>query len=396
VITKKKSFLLDFKYPTKSLYWMVKKYDFIKGNTFFGNDIETATKRIVLAYCFKSDTHFTNSSGSNLAIDSYLIPKLNLNPYISLIISNSKVKKNFKSGSKGTINDIIISSNYMLTSEMLSLTVTDFIALYAQNVNRNTSGDGSSDYDLKIYQWDNSSLNLDYTKNIIDKSKFDIDGNEITQMQTYHFYNLLQTSNNFTNIPNNGLNVYTFSINPEEYQPSGILNLSKFYKSRLIFKYSKILIPKKYYTFDKVIFYDTVNSVNRIFVSSSGTDNYGNSYNYIQYSNTIETTIQRYLNYNIDTNNGKLYETNGNNTHDISLLIIDGLSSNTSNKMLFLNAGTTTITGQGSISSLGSDVLINSKLYNNTINTPFCELSVYAKNYNILEIENSDIKLTYE
>ena len=84
---------------------------------------------------------------------------------------------------------------------MLSLPITDFIDLYAESVTRNTTGEGSTDYDLHVNQFDNFSLNLDYTKNIIDKSKLDIDGNEITQNQTYHYYNYLQNNNNFSNIP---------------------------------------------------------------------------------------------------------------------------------------------------------------------------------------------------
>jgi hypothetical protein len=41
------------------------------------------------------------------------------------------------------------------------------------------------------------------------------------------YFNLVQPYQHHTNTPSNGINVYSFAINPEDHQPSGTLNLSR-------------------------------------------------------------------------------------------------------------------------------------------------------------------------
>jgi hypothetical protein len=64
-------------------------------------------------------------------------------------------------------------------------------------------------------------------KNIIDKATVLIDGHIRVNEYQGEFYSDLQNYIYHKNSSSTGLNMYSFSINPEDYQPSGSLNFSK-------------------------------------------------------------------------------------------------------------------------------------------------------------------------
>lgn len=41
------------------------------------------------------------------------------------------------------------------------------------------------------------------------------------------FFNILQPEMHHSNTPTDGINIYSFSLQPEEHQPTGVSNLSK-------------------------------------------------------------------------------------------------------------------------------------------------------------------------
>ena len=236
---------IDFTNPCKLLFWVFKKIDYISGNYYFGTDIENATKRFILAFCRKNTTNFLDADGVNLSVGSNLVPVDNLSSDVSVIIENATVNKLFKSGSDATIHDIKLSNDYLLTSEQISLTVDKFILKYASLATRNTTGEGSIDNDISIYQWDNFNLNIDYTDDILSFASLEIDGYERFIKQPYQFYNMCQSSESYKNMVN-GTYLYSFSLDPSNHQPSCILNFSKIKKSRLLIEYNSKFIDSYY------------------------------------------------------------------------------------------------------------------------------------------------------
>ena len=66
-------------------------------------------------------------------------------------------------------------------------------------------------------------------------SQINLNGVSLVSQPSYYF-NFLQPYNYFKNTPDMGINVYSFSLNPTETQPSGSCNLSRIPKTSINFK----------------------------------------------------------------------------------------------------------------------------------------------------------------
>jgi hypothetical protein len=65
-------------------------------------------------------------------------------------------------------------------------------------------------------------------KNPFDKCLLQLNGNDRFAERNGSYFNLVQPFQHHTNIPaNQGINVYSFALKPEEHQPSGTLNMSR-------------------------------------------------------------------------------------------------------------------------------------------------------------------------
>ncbi len=64
--------------------------------------------------------------------------------------------------------------------------------------------------------------------NHIDTAKLVLNGNDRFALRDGYYFNIIQPFQHHENVPKNaGINVYSFSLKPEEHQPSGSLNMSR-------------------------------------------------------------------------------------------------------------------------------------------------------------------------
>ena len=87
---------------------------------------------------------------------------------------------------------------------------------------------------LKHSEIDYSSLSANHKKinympcNPVKNCKLVLNGNDRFYQRSGKYFNLVQPYQHHTNVPSNaGINVYSFSLKPEEHQPSGTLNMSR-------------------------------------------------------------------------------------------------------------------------------------------------------------------------
>ena len=75
----------------------------------------------------------------------------------------------------------------------------------------------------------NYTTNIDKKrgKNIINYVQFLINGKDRITQRSSEYYSWIQNYQNFSNAANEGINIYSFSLKNEEYQPSGACNFSK-------------------------------------------------------------------------------------------------------------------------------------------------------------------------
>lgn len=84
------------------------------------------------------------------------------------------------------------------------------------------------------YPSENSSLRI-----ILMSSMLSLNGTQLIG-ENFMFYNYLQTWNYYNATPQHGLNLYSFSLKPTEFQPSGACNFSKITFFGMEFKYNPL------------------------------------------------------------------------------------------------------------------------------------------------------------
>jgi hypothetical protein len=97
-------------------------------------------------------------------------------------------------------------------------------------------------YDLGANGITEDNINLE-SKNIIDimnSSKLKFNGIDRFSIQNYNFFNGLQIYKYHTNSGLDGVYVYSFSLNPEDEQPSGTCNMSRLQKIEIIINLQNI------------------------------------------------------------------------------------------------------------------------------------------------------------
>jgi hypothetical protein len=69
--------------------------------------------------------------------------------------------------------------------------------------------------------------------------KIQINGHDRFSKRDGKYFNILQPYQHHTNVPSTGINLYSFSLYPEDHQPSGTCNFSNIDTSNLLFTLTK-------------------------------------------------------------------------------------------------------------------------------------------------------------
>ena len=86
----------------------------------------------------------------------------------------------------------------------------------------------------------NAADNNTIKDNLITTAKLQLNGNDRFAERDGKYFSLVQPYQHHNNIPvNQGINVYSFALKPEEHQPSGTLNMSRIDTAQLQVKSSK-------------------------------------------------------------------------------------------------------------------------------------------------------------
>jgi hypothetical protein len=83
-------------------------------------------------------------------------------------------------------------------------------------------------------------------KEILKNAKFMLNGNERIEAKDASYFNLIQPYQHHTVVPKSGIYVYSFSMYPEQFQPSGSCNMSRINKIELITEISDIRRDQDY------------------------------------------------------------------------------------------------------------------------------------------------------
>ena len=217
-------FRLNFNHPCKALYWGLKLGRYTTGKSFLAfNPFNTeaarieATKRWVLAVAEYDSVDPTKlkltsnrlalASGTGLPSGSSAI-FTRINP-VALT-------------SEADVDNITILGS-PLSVEEFSKPCADLFGSFT----RPTTGDGAASRDVRVCQWDNYGIYLDRTGNPLQKALLQLNGHDRFTERDGAYFNYVKPYQHHSNTPADGVNMYSFALNPEEHQPSGTCNMSR-------------------------------------------------------------------------------------------------------------------------------------------------------------------------
>jgi len=202
----------------------------------FGDDISQAIPMVAMQYSeveirikFKEFDKLWVSSDGNAPVGNYKITECQLST--EFVYLDSKERKTFAQSSHEYLIKQVQNSinNNILSNEEIKRFNLNFnhpvleLIFFVQNKNVKVKSNNKGN------DWLNFSKTLQTPfKDPIKSAKIILNGQDRTPELTskeLRFYNVIEKH---TSIPNNFIYVYSFSLNPEDYQPSGSCNFSRF------------------------------------------------------------------------------------------------------------------------------------------------------------------------
>jgi len=236
-----KRYRLDYNHPVKELFWALKQGNYISGKSFvYYSDnkwcVEDAAKTILKKSISLGNNPEDLVGGKWIGIDPKEISTVD-----NLNIRNNYNQKVYVNPNSLTIGDygitnkisanIIINKNGKIICEDIETTITIRDLSFPVEMMNDTRFNPK---DPIVYQFNNYGLLIDGTINPVRTALLQLNGNDRFDAREGAYFNYVQPEYHHSNTPADGINVYSFSLFPEEYQPSGSANFSRIEKSDLI------------------------------------------------------------------------------------------------------------------------------------------------------------------
>jgi len=234
-------FRLNFNHPCKALYWTLQLGRYSSGKQFLAYDAKNI-----------DNTRLIATKRAVLALAAYKNGKLSLTSNISSDIAG--VLTPADSGNQGfkdffaRVNPIAITNepdmdNITILGDLLTLeeisSPTNSLRLYTTDAHDSTKtvmfssgsrtdvGDGAASKDVILRQRDNYGVYLNKSGNPVARVLLQLNGHDRFSERDGNYFNYVQPYQHHSNTPADGLNMYSFALNPEEHQPSGTCNMSR-------------------------------------------------------------------------------------------------------------------------------------------------------------------------
>lgn len=131
--------------------------------------------------------------------------------------------------------------------------------------------------DVAVVDMHNHALNIDHTGNPVSSALLQLNGQDRFSVQPGSYFNYVQPWECHSSTPSDGVNVYSFGLNPEDHQPSGTCNMSRIDNAQLNLNFGNsdpagaALFQAEYLTADsKIAIYATNYNVLRVMSGMGG------------------------------------------------------------------------------------------------------------------------------
>lgn len=216
------SYRLNFNHPSKCLIFAPKLGKFTNGSSYvdwaWDGDWEAAKDRVAKrVWLAKNAALSASGSDLNEVLGGDDVVDSNSNVLVSAQLVFSGTTPNTIQES---LNNVVLLKNN-LTPAYLSYTVSEWKASGAPLAS-NTTLSGFVVRDYTLY-----STNADGTGNPVSKALLQLNGQDRFQERDGNYFNYVQPHQHWERTPADGVNSYSFALNPMEHQPSGSCNFSR-------------------------------------------------------------------------------------------------------------------------------------------------------------------------
>ena len=242
-------FRLNLNHPCKLLAWVNKLGRYIAGNSFLAyhpTDLDAtrlvATKRFILKNATVASGYATvDSYGRVTPADASMATVFATVNAVAVAVNGT--------AALADVDNITVLGELLpldFISKAVSALPTSFT--FDNGVASGTmtyptvplTGDGAQAQDVLLYKWDNFGLQLDGTENSVTKGLLQLNGQDRFSEREGQYFNYVQPWQHFSNTPKDGVNVYSFALNPEEHQPSGTCNFSRIDNATLAVTFGRV------------------------------------------------------------------------------------------------------------------------------------------------------------
>lgn len=236
VLTDSSRYILDFSFPSKEIIWAIKNGNFNSNKTFIYYshqdkwDFNQVAKNLIYSSLIFGDDYNENIIGEWTPICSHDFFKMN-----NLFINNNSdntIYFNYSSLLYDGYNlmdkisseveiDKNMEVNFVQLKTSINIRDLSIPIEYAYDTRYNT------DTDVIVNIFGNYGLLIDGSINPIEYGLLQLNGYDRFDKREGDYFNYIQPFQHHENTPKDGINAYSFSIYPEQHQPSGTINFSR-------------------------------------------------------------------------------------------------------------------------------------------------------------------------
>jgi len=245
---------LNFNHPSKALYWGVRAGQFRNGKSFMVYEPhdwdralkQAAEKLIVGQYAMNPDTceliTDCDACQGQVVEDSVVVVDKDTGKLVDTEQTICRIEVDACGGyvclPDGTDLVTKVSGNIVVYVDNGSvfvhhvnvvrndLTIAD-LSVCTDRFTCDNRNEWIRSLDVVVWQHDNYGLNIDGTGNPVHEAKLQLNGHDRFDKLDGNYFNYVQPWQHFHNTPVDGINVYSFALNPCEHQPSGAANFSR-------------------------------------------------------------------------------------------------------------------------------------------------------------------------
>jgi len=279
VLAPETKYVLDFNHPTKELIWAVRNGNYSCGKRFiyYTNkkkwSVKKASKEVIKNSISIGYNPESQTGGSWINVPPHYYQTVgtfnitNKNDEYIYINPESLVLRNIDDyGITNKIHaDIIIHKNGSIEYHNIKtkLTIADLSIPVDEMIDTRYNP-----CDPQVNIFSNYGIFIDGSVNPIAYALLQFNGNDRFDRREGEYFNYVQSEQHHTNTPKDGINCYSFSLYPEQHQPTGTANLSRIDNTELTLWFKDI--PWYFNSENELYIFDRNYNIFRIYSGLSG------------------------------------------------------------------------------------------------------------------------------